>query len=79
MMPQCTLLCGDNDQKQQLLSNHMMSQCTLLCSYNYDYDVIATYGGVMAHSLVSQLQELESPVVAELLVRHKPLLIVYIQ
>ena len=46
------------------------------------YDVmVMSYGGggVMAHSLVSQLQELESPVVAELLVRHKPLLIVDIQ
>ena len=44
------------------------------------YDVMVTsYGGVMAHSLVSQLQELESPVIAELLVRHKPLLIVDIK
>ena len=32
----------------------------------------------MTHSLVSQVQELE-PSVVELFVRHKPLLIVYIQ
>ena len=35
--------------------------------------------GVMTHSLVSQVQELEPSVIVKLFVRHKPLLIVYIQ
>ena len=42
--------------------------------------MVTSYGGdgVTTYSLVSQVQELE-PSVVELFVRHKPLLIIYIQ